>query len=252
MVRFTVKSSAAPDLSSRAASVRTLARAWGSIHPSIHPRSPPLPPFTCGLSAIGLVFLLGHLWFCDRVSVLFVALPGPLSRFGSFLLLGCLLLGQVRGHGDEPQGGYETVLREPAGRQTPPKVSTCDGMPGPCPIPLGNFPIEPPSASSAHASPLPILPGSPKPILVPGRSSNLNISSLGLRPPIPTGCLTLETLLLSRPPVKDQVLPPRQRSPSPVSPQLGAPRSSRPPRFAGLPPPVRLRPPLRRSPLHTT
>lgn len=51
------------------------------------------------------------------------------------------------------------------------------------------------------------MPGSLKPLLILGRSSNLNISSLRLCPPIPTDCLTLETLLLSGPPVRGQVLP---------------------------------------------
>lgn len=80
-------------------------------------------------------------------------------------------------------------------------------MPGPCYIPLGNFPTQAPRPSSAPAWSLPTLSGSLKPILILSRSSNLNTSSLGLRPPIPTACLTLESLLLSGPPVRDRVLP---------------------------------------------
>lgn len=120
-------------------------------------------------------------------------------------------------------------------------------MPGPCSIPHRNFPIKPRRTSSAPAWSLPTLSGSLKPILILGRSSNLNISSLGLCPPICTASFSLETLLLSGPPVRGRVLLLR-RGPVSGFPQLGAQRASRPPRFAGLPPPACLGPPLRRAP----
>nr|KAF6283940.1 hypothetical protein mPipKuh1_010029 [Pipistrellus kuhlii] len=80
-----------------------------------------------------------------------------------------------------------------------------------------------------------------------GRSFNLSISSLGLCPPIPAACLALGTLLFTGRPVGTGFCPSAEgRGPVSSFPQLGVPRSSRPPRSAGLPPPVRLRPPLRR------
>lgn len=137
LVWFIMKSFVAPDTSSSAPSIRPLTPAGASISRSNHPRNPPLPQFTCGLSAIGLlIFLLCHLWFCDSISVFFVSFSGPLSCFGSFLLFGCLLLGQVRGHSDEPQGNV-TALSGSLKKGKDPQILNFRRVPGP-----GSFPLQ--------------------------------------------------------------------------------------------------------------
>lgn len=121
LVRLIRKSFVAPDTLSGASSIPIQIPAGastGSQQPSQQPTS--LPLFTCGLSAIGLISLLCHLWLCDGISVFFMSFSGPLSGFGSFLLFGCLLLSQVGGHGDESQGNRYCSSRKPEGRQTPP------------------------------------------------------------------------------------------------------------------------------------
>lgn len=61
---------------------------------------------TCGLSAIGLIFLLCHLRFCDSISIFFMSLPGPLSSFGGFLLLAAFFLARSEGMMMSHRGSY--------------------------------------------------------------------------------------------------------------------------------------------------
>lgn len=161
------------------------------LGPSNHPRNPPLPLFTCGLSAIGLLIsLLCHLWLCDGISVFFMSFSGPLSGFGSFLLFGCLLLSQVGGHGDEPQGNRYCSSRKPEGRQTPPNSKLPHNAWALCSISFRNF-----LASFCYPAP-------PQPKVASnfcqdvssqfGFSAALPISPAllsGLCPPIPTASL---------------------------------------------------------------
>ena len=132
---------------------------------SDHPRNPPVPQFTCGLLAIDVLIFLCHLWLCDSISVFFMSLFGPLSCFGSFLLFRSLLLGQVGGHGGEPQGQV-TVLSGSLKEGKHPKSLNLGTVPGPCSIPSRNFPLEPPRPGSAPAWSLTTLSESLKPMLI--------------------------------------------------------------------------------------
>ena len=165
-----------------------------------------------------------------------MSFSGPLSGFGSFLLFGCLLLSQVGGHGDEPQGNRYCSSRKPEGRQTPPNSKLLHSAWALCSIRLRNSlasfgypaPPQPKVASNfcqdvssqfGFSAALPISPALPS----------------GLCPPIPTASLWRRSSFQGLH-LRDRVLPLGTRPRSPVSPQLGAPRSGRPPHFPGLPP----------------